>query len=197
MLFEYLQQTATELHRQRHEDLIQRLHKTIRRSLPTQACRVGNVAQHMGMHLRTLERRLKERGTSFRIERDRVRYEIAGELLSRDNTTNTQTTYLLGYSGDTAFNRSFKRWSGLTPKQRRKVMSSHQQPPNLVYQATNSQSIFFWVLAPNDIDGRANPSKIGRLIVLGFIPADGRPKLFPLLRVLPRSRHNGPHYMQE
>ena len=125
MLFEYLQQTATELHRQRHEDLIQRLHKTIRRSLPTQACRVGNVAQHMGMHLRTLERRLKERGTSFRIERDRVRYQIAGELLSRDNTTNTQIAYLLGYSGDTAFNRSFKRWSGLTPKQWRKVMASH------------------------------------------------------------------------
>ena len=92
--------------------------------LPIQACRIEHVAHHMGMHLRTLERRMKERGTSFRVERDRVRFEIARELLSRDSTTNTQIAYLLGYSGDTAFNRSFKRWAGMTPRQWRKIMPS-------------------------------------------------------------------------
>lgn len=115
-LFDYLERRAAELHRQQTDDLIDRLHQFISSSLSDRRCSVKNAALSLGMHQRTLERNLKERGTTFSIERDNLRFEMAKELLADTKASNKQVASVLGYSDATAFVRSFKQWSGTTPK---------------------------------------------------------------------------------
>ena len=115
LLFSYLEQQAAELMKCRSTELIDMLHKYIGLSLPEQTCSITNAAIYLNTHNRTLERRLRDKGTSFSQERDKIRYQTAKDLLSSSNINNKQIAAVLGYKDATAFNRSFKRWSGTTP----------------------------------------------------------------------------------
>ena len=50
--------------------------------LPTQHCRTICLPQQLGMHERTLNRQLHERGSSFQTMLDEERYEVGRELLA-------------------------------------------------------------------------------------------------------------------
>lgn len=115
LLFKYFETKAAELRQNQSSDLIATLHQFIGRSLPDQTCSIVTSALHLNMHQRTLERRLRDRGTSFSHERDKIRFQIAQDLLSGGKTSNKQIALVLGYNDATAFIRSFKRWSGMSP----------------------------------------------------------------------------------
>jgi len=125
LLFKYFEQQAAELHQHQALDLIDQLHQFIGRSLSDQTCSVVTASLHLNMHPRTLERRLGGRGTSFSHERDKIRYKIAQGLLSGTELNNKQISSVLGYNDATAFNRSFKRWSGMTPARWRAHHAGH------------------------------------------------------------------------
>ena len=78
--------------------------------------RVTHVAKadRLGLHPRTLSRRLGQRGTSFRRLVDDERLARARRLLETGSTVE-QVAHRLGYSDGTAFARAFKRWTGSTP----------------------------------------------------------------------------------
>lgn len=88
----------------------------IRRLLPTGTCQAGAVAQQLGMHARTLQRRLAEEGTSFATLMERERAEQAARMLANPGLQLRQVTALLGYTEQSTFNRSFRRWYGTTPR---------------------------------------------------------------------------------
>ena len=116
LLLQFLEQQAAGLHAQKSLDMLGGLRQFINLSLATGQCTASAAARHLGMHERTLNRHLGKAGTSFRQVLAQIRYEKARELLSSSKMTHSEIAWVLGYSDATAFNRSFKRWSGMAPE---------------------------------------------------------------------------------
>jgi AraC-like DNA-binding protein len=75
-----------------------------------------SLAKALAMSRRTLTRRLREEGTSFRAILDDVRAELARALLQDPNLSIADVAFFLQYSEPPAFHRSFRRWTGQTPQ---------------------------------------------------------------------------------
>lgn len=116
LLHDYLESQASELHEKKDAGLIGRLHRFMRSALITQKCTAGTAAQHFGVNKRMLNRQLRNEGTTFRQELNRTRYAMAQSYLANSNARQVEIALALGYADVTAFNRSFKRWSGMTPE---------------------------------------------------------------------------------
>lgn len=80
---------------------------------------MGPVASSMAMSPRTLQRRLREKGTSFAKLRDSMRREMAVTLLEKRDLAVYEVALLLGYSEPNTFYRAFRRWNGSSPLQYR------------------------------------------------------------------------------
>jgi AraC-like DNA-binding protein len=76
---------------------------------------IDEVAGHLNITVRTLQRRLKEEGLTFKIIIDELRQEFAKGYIQRADLSISDIAYLLGYSDLSAFTRSFKRWTGQSP----------------------------------------------------------------------------------
>lgn len=73
------------------------------------------VAERVKYAPRTLQRKLKEEGTSYRDLLDEVRRELSIHYLREEQIAISEIAFLLGFSGASAFYRAFKRWTGLSP----------------------------------------------------------------------------------
>jgi AraC-like DNA-binding protein len=73
-------------------------------------------ARALAVSRRTLSRRLADEGTSFRNILDDVRREFACALLQDRSLSIADVAFFLEYSEPAAFNRSFRRWTGQTPR---------------------------------------------------------------------------------
>lgn len=82
---------------------------------PDSRATASSVGRNVGISERTLHRRLRAEGTSFRAILEGVRRELATALLREREVGIAEVAFLLGYSEVTAFHRSFRRWTGLTP----------------------------------------------------------------------------------
>ena len=96
--------------------------------LGTGTCSHGEVARALEMHPRTLQRRLREQGTTFEAIKDEARRDLARRYLSQPDLALTQISALLGYSEQSAFGRSCRRWFDMTPRQERArlLVGSHE-----------------------------------------------------------------------
>jgi AraC-like DNA-binding protein len=103
-----------------------RLRRTLRILLLAEAASGDQVARLLSMHRRTLNRRLKAEGTTFRELLDEVRFEAACRMLDTARIPITEIAFSLGYAETSAFSRAFRRWSGATPGERRR--RSQQEP---------------------------------------------------------------------
>ena len=73
------------------------------------------VATLLGMSARSLQRRLKEQGTSYvQVLRD-TRRELAIGHLREPHCSVTEIAFLLGFEDASAFARAFRSWTGVTP----------------------------------------------------------------------------------
>jgi len=75
------------------------------------------LAQRMSISPRTLSRKLHERGLSFNTERLSVQKHRAKHMLIDNQLSLSEIALALGYSEQSAFNRAFKKWYGMTPRQ--------------------------------------------------------------------------------
>ncbi|SFF31981.1 transcriptional regulator, AraC family [Fontimonas thermophila] len=73
------------------------------------------VARHLGLHPRTLQRRLRQEGESFGTLLDRVRYRMALRDLQRPDLSLETISERLGFSDRRSFTRAFTRWAGVSP----------------------------------------------------------------------------------
>lgn len=78
-------------------------------------------AKRLGLHPRTLARRLAAEGTSFEHERDAVRCAMACELLAMTDLPIGEIGIALSYSTHAAFDEAFRRWNGTSPARWRKL----------------------------------------------------------------------------
>jgi AraC-like DNA-binding protein len=65
----------------------------------------------------TLRRRLKREGTTFQQLKDDARCEAAKLCLDRPDLSINEVALQMGFTDPSAFHRSFKKWTGLTPGQ--------------------------------------------------------------------------------
>jgi AraC-like DNA-binding protein len=77
-------------------------------------------AEDYGMSARTLRRRLKQEGTSFRRVVEGIRRDLALRSLLKTKKSVSAIAEHLGYSETRAFTRAFMQWTGMTPKNYRK-----------------------------------------------------------------------------
>jgi len=72
-------------------------------------------ADMLAMHRRTLNRRLRACATTFQRELDRVRFDVACQLLATTHMPATEVAFALCYEDASSFIRAFRRWTGSTP----------------------------------------------------------------------------------
>lgn len=77
------------------------------------------VAGDLHMSLRTMQRKLRDQGTTFKALLDETRRELAGQYIENSRLSIGEITYLLGFSEPSNFSRAFKRWKGVSPSEYR------------------------------------------------------------------------------
>lgn len=78
------------------------------------------LAEELGLHARTLQRRLKEVNDSHSAIQGRVRYKLAQQWLQDEALAIEDISDRLGFSDRRSFTQAFTRWSGVTPSQYRR-----------------------------------------------------------------------------
>lgn len=108
-------------------DLVAQLRRVLRRILIAGpgpgSTSLQQIASLFAVHRRTLNRRLKARGTSFRELIDASRYDIARQLLRDTRMPIVEIATALEYADAAAFSRAFQRWSGSPPSAWRKAQA--------------------------------------------------------------------------
>ncbi|CAG4924849.1 AraC family transcriptional regulator [Paraburkholderia saeva] len=95
----------------------QRARQVVRMLLPGGLCSVDQVAQHLGMHRRTLNRHLAAEGESVTTIINAVRAELAEEYLANSKRKLYDVAELLGFSHAGDFSRWFRGRFGKTPSE--------------------------------------------------------------------------------
>ena len=72
-------------------------------------------ARQLGMTARTLQRRLRDEGTSFHAVLDDVRRDVALTQMRTRRQSIDELAFVLGFEKSSSFHRAFKRWTGQTP----------------------------------------------------------------------------------
>lgn len=78
------------------------------------------VADGLGMASWTLRRKLRDEGTSFQTLLDESRRDLALAYMKDVGLSLGEIAYILGFSTPGAFQRAFKRWTGVTPGEYRR-----------------------------------------------------------------------------
>ena len=110
-----LQKQIDQLEAAFTDDFPAQVRRVLHAAIFSRHCRAGQVAALFSIHDRTLHRRLKARGTSFRELVDDARFTIARQMLESSSASLKQVAESLEYADVRAFNRAFKRWSGTSP----------------------------------------------------------------------------------
>lgn len=84
---------------------------------------LDDLAETMGIGVRTLQRSAEGLRITLRVLVDDVRLEFSQRYLANKQFSNEDVAFLVGYSDARAFNRAFKRWTGLTPGEYRKSLN--------------------------------------------------------------------------
>ncbi|NMQ29555.1 AraC family transcriptional regulator [Candidatus Accumulibacter phosphatis] len=115
---------AEQLAAHSKEDFISRCQVFLLKQLTSGEPRVDDLVNTLSMSRRTLQRKLREQGTSYHELLEETRYELAKNYLQESTKSVTEITFLLGFSEQGAFTRAFKRWSGAAPRDYRTALAS-------------------------------------------------------------------------
>lgn len=96
-------------------DIGRQVQVLVERQLGTSACTIVGIAAQLGLHKRTLQRRLAQQGLYFDEILDALRRQRAEQYLPYVAIPLAQVAALAGYSEQSSFNRACQRWFGCTP----------------------------------------------------------------------------------
>lgn len=94
---------------------------TLTALLPRGDCSHVVVARTLGLSPRSMQRRLAAAGTGFRDLLEQARADLAWRHVARTDLSFARIAVLLGYDGQAAFTRAFKRWFEMTPREARRT----------------------------------------------------------------------------
>lgn len=119
-LIRYIQPQIEMMENQLPKDIVSTTEYLIRALLRDGKCNIENVTSILAINERSLQRKLKASGTSYRALLAKTRKSIAQQYLLHSDLSQTQLAYLLGYSELSAFTLAFKRWFGISPSKWKK-----------------------------------------------------------------------------
>ncbi len=124
-VYEYCTQFCEEMLKglRKSDHFIDRIRNIIMTSLE-RFLKIEEMAKELGMSIRSLNRRLEERGTSYKKIMNGVRTGLAMRYLQETNLSIDQIADLTGFSETTAFRKAFKVWTGISPSKYRKKVAS-------------------------------------------------------------------------
>ncbi len=98
-------------------DIQTRVKQTLLETLPSGLCTLDNIADRLSMSKRTLQRQLKAANISYQLILDKTRLDLSNHYLSATDISVKEIAYLIGYLDTNAFQRAYKKWTGITPYQ--------------------------------------------------------------------------------
>jgi len=98
---------------------VQRVQQAVVFQLGSSRATVGNTAEVLGLHPRTLQRRLEDEHVTFRELVHQTRTQLAARFLLNRNLSITEVGEALGYSSTGAFSRWYRHEFGFSPTQGR------------------------------------------------------------------------------
>ena len=105
----------------RSNSLADRTRTAIYTGLETGIVDQETIARDLGLSRRSLHRHLSEEGVRFSALLDDCRFRVARHALADTSHPLAQIAFELSYSDQTAFERAFKRRTGMTPRQYRQA----------------------------------------------------------------------------
>jgi AraC-like DNA-binding protein len=112
------------VHRPRAEELGGVVQQIVTRLLPDGSADMRSVAELLGVTTRTLQRRLSAEGLTFVAVVARARLDIARRMLDDPARKVIDVALDLGYSDPAHFTRAFARWTGLAPREFRRLRAT-------------------------------------------------------------------------
>ncbi|MCZ8018562.1 helix-turn-helix transcriptional regulator [Novosphingobium sp.] len=113
-------------------DLIATVRVLLEMLMPMGEASLGSVARALGMHPRTLQRRLHAHGLSLSDLLDQQRRDLAERIVLERRMSLTELALTLGYSEQSAFNHAFERWFGEAPRRWAARHGEGQGPPRVI-----------------------------------------------------------------
>ncbi|MDX1655152.1 MAG: AraC family transcriptional regulator [Candidatus Competibacteraceae bacterium] len=95
--------------------VIRRVKARLIEQLPSGQASQESVARAVHLSPRSLQRKLREEGTTYTQLLEDTRRELAAQYVRDARLSINEITYLLGFSEPANFSRSFKRWTGVSP----------------------------------------------------------------------------------
>jgi AraC-like DNA-binding protein len=109
------QLAADYLARVERADIVDQVHSKLLDFLPQRLFSEEMIAEDLNMSLRSMQRKLSEKGTSYDALFQRVRHDLAIQLMNDPQLSIVDISRYLGFSNRSNFGRAFKRWTGVTP----------------------------------------------------------------------------------
>lgn len=96
--------------------MAERVRSALLELLPVGKGGVDDLAGHLHVSKRTLQRRLSSEGTTVKAILSQVREELARYYITQSDLPYAQISFLLGYEDPNSFFRAFHAWTGDTPE---------------------------------------------------------------------------------
>lgn len=106
------------------DGMTRRVTTLLRRRTPPDWPDFDTLAASLRCSPATLRRALRQEGTSFQAIKDRLRLDMAQEMLSGTDLSMADIAARLGFAEPSAFTRAFRDWTGLAPARYRRAGSA-------------------------------------------------------------------------
>jgi AraC-like DNA-binding protein len=105
---------------QPEQTLTARVRQLITQSLGSSPVEIAAIGRRLRTHPRTLQRRLRDEGTSYDQILDAVRRGAAHHLITTTDVPFSQVTAMIGLTEQSALTRAVRRWYGVSPRELRR-----------------------------------------------------------------------------
>ena len=106
------------------KDIVNRVRSAILERLGEGGVTESCAADSLHMSTRNLHRKLAAEGSNFKDLLLEIRTELANQYINDATLTLTEISYMLGFSEVSSFSRAYRRWTGQSPSEARKMQSA-------------------------------------------------------------------------
>lgn len=122
----YAQQLLDASAEPQRPTVLEDVRRTILLLLPSGRCTIEQVAEHLGVACRTVQRGLAEQGQTFSSMVNEIRKELAVRHVLQSDRPLTEVAMLLGFSAPSALSRWYQAQFGCSAKESRATRSARQ-----------------------------------------------------------------------
>jgi AraC-like DNA-binding protein len=109
------------LHKLESDNIVSQVKSVILEQLSCGKVTEEDISGHLNMSKRKLQLKLADENVRFKSLLDDIRSNLSKGYLNEQNLCLSEIAFLLGFSEVSSFSRAFKRWTGVSPGQYKKM----------------------------------------------------------------------------